>query len=114
VHLGQCQLPYAFICTITMYLQKDSGIPYRESEKQARRTAIHQSSANLHVERSTDRSTDTNKLNVARLELAMGRITDRLHGSRHRAATVLREVMALRFDLSTFFVVVRASIFDTG
>jgi hypothetical protein len=97
-----------------MYLEKDYSIPYRESEKQARRTAIHQTSANLHVERGTNGSTDTNELNMAGLELAMGRITNRLHGSRHRAATVLRQTMALRiYYLDSFFVVVRASIVDT-
>lgn len=91
-------------------------IPNCKSEEQAPGTAVHQASADLDVKSGTDGTSNTDELDVTRLELAMGRIMDGPHGLGNRVTTILvRHVVLLRIKPHGFFiVVVRAAMVDSG
>ena len=93
----------------------DYNIPYRESKKQGSWPPIHQSSSYLHIQRCTDSASNTNELDMARLQLAVRRVAHRLHGDGDRATAVIIGSVLLRIQRYCFLLVgPRAAIIDSG
>jgi hypothetical protein len=70
-----------------------SVLTQRECKEQRRGATIHQTSADLDIEGSSDSTTNTNKLDVSTLELAVCIIVDYSYGANRIAAPGLEGLL---------------------
>jgi hypothetical protein len=76
-------------------------LPQRKGQKKGARAAVHQASTNLHIERSTNGATNTNKLDMTTFELAVGvvaKFSDRAYRTRTTRLSTIECFLFVNMD----------------
>jgi hypothetical protein len=88
-------------------------VPEGEGDEQRARTAVHQTSTNLHVKSSSNGTTDADQLNMTAFELPVRLIVNlayRAYGARTARMCAIKSVRLLFVDMSTFDLVLVAEV----